>query len=379
MTMSQPLIALLIFAALVAVGALVFWPDWGLWHRWKRSRKLDERVLIEDALKHLYKSQAYDRKATIQSCAGSIGISANQAADLLERLAEMELVELKEDGYSLTPEGETYALNIIRAHRLWERYLADETGYAETEWHEQADLMEHSLTEEQMGALSAGLGYPAYDPHGDPIPTATGKLKSHGGHPLTIMPPGSLLQVVHIEDEPNAVYAQLMAEGVYPGMQLHLLEASPTRIRYWARGRESVLAPVTAANVSVRQLKAVESAEVDETAHLNDLKLGQSARVTKLSKRLRGMERRRLLDMGLIPGTVVTVELSSPSGDPNAYRVRGALIALRHDQTKYIEVEPVDNETQSNSDDSATTQGPESGLRYETQTEDEVEETRVSV
>ena len=346
--MSQPLVALIIFMLVALVVAVTFWPGRGIVARWQRSRRLDERVLIEDALKHLYKSEVYQRKATIQSVAGATGVSPDHAAGLLDRLAELELVKVIESGYQLTPEGEAYALNIIRAHRLWERYLADETGYAETEWHDLADLREHTLSPDDMKALSAELGFPAYDPHGDPIPTPGGRVVGHGGQPLTIMPPGQIVQIVHIEDEPDTIYAQLMAEGLYPGMQLRLLETTPTRIRFWARGREMVLAPVTAANVSVRPLQASETTDVSASEHLSDLSVGQSGRVLRLSSRLRGMERRRLLDLGIIPGTIVSAELASPGGgDPMAFRVRGALIALRTDQTRLIEIERVNGDVRS--------------------------------
>ena len=310
--------------------------------RWQRTRRLDERVLIEDALKHLYKSQVYQRRPTIQSVAGAINISPDHAATLLDRLAEMELVTVTEQGYTLTPDGEAYALNVIRAHRLWERYLADQTGYTETEWHELADSREHSLTRDEMSAISAELGFPSFDPHGDPIPTPEGDLVGHGGRPLSIMPPGQSVQIVHIEDEPDAVYAQLMAEGLYPGMQLQLLETTPARIRFWALGREMVLAPVTAANVSVRPVQASEERDVAPADPLSSLEIGESGKVLRLSSRLRGMERRRLLDLGVIPGTVVTAELASPGHDPIAYRIRGALIALRKDQTRLIEVERIE-------------------------------------
>lgn len=342
--MSEPLIALSIFALLVLVVALIAWPNKGLLSRWHKSRRMDERVLIEDALKHLHRSTVYSHKPTIQSVAGALSISTGHAAELMDRLAEMELVELTEDGYRLTADGETYALNVIRAHRLWERYLADETGYSETEWHEMADLMEHSLSPEEVRSLSAGLGFPSYDPHGDPIPTAEGNIQGHGGQPLSIMPPGAVLQVVHIEDEPDTVYAQILAEGIYPGMRLKLLEATPTRIRYWSKGREFILAPVTAANISVRPITTKEPLADTESEQLNDLKVGESAKIVHLSNRLRGMERRRLLDLGLIPGTLVTAELASPGGDPVAYRIRGALIALRQDQSRLIDIERVDGD-----------------------------------
>ncbi len=335
----QPLIALLILALIAVLLALVLWPGSGLYARWRRAQRLDERVLIEDALKHLYGARLRQRKPTLQSLAGAANISADRAAQLVERLTELELVQLVNGDIRLTPEGETYALNVLRAHRLWERYLAEKTGFAESEWHERADWVEHTLSEDDLAALSSELGHPMHDPHGDPIPTAEGDLVYHGGKPLNGMAPDKPLQIVHLEDEPEAVYAQLMAEGLYPGMRLQVLDVSPTRIRFWADGKEHVLAPIAAANVSVRALPAAEAVDDTPSRHLDSLQPGESAKVIRLSSRCRGMERRRLLDLGILPGTKITAELISPSGDPIAYRIRGALIALRKQQARLIDIE----------------------------------------
>lgn len=344
-TTVNPLTALFSLALIILVVGVIFWPKLGLYSRWRHVRTLDERVLIEDALKHLYGSGMRQRKPTLQSLAGAAGISPNRAAHLVERLSELELVELHNGDIHLTPEGETYALNVLRAHRLWERYLAEKTGFDESEWHEQADLREHTLSEEDLVALSSELGHPRHDPHGDPIPTATGDMVYHGGKALNGMEPGRPLQIVHLEDEPEAVYAQLMAEGLYPGMRLQLLEATPTRVRFWADGREHVLAPIAAANVSVRPLSQAERVDDLPSRHLDSLQPGETAAVVRLSSRLRGVERRRLLDLGILPGTKITAEMASPSGDPVAYRIRGALIALRRQQARLIDVEHPRGET----------------------------------
>ncbi len=96
----------------------------------------------------------------------------------------MGLIASSNGDFVLTPAGQESALHIIRAHRLWERYLADETGFSEAEWHAQAEFLEHELEPSDVNALSAQLGNPLHDPHGDPIPTAGGDLVTHGGMPL---------------------------------------------------------------------------------------------------------------------------------------------------------------------------------------------------
>ena len=91
---------------------------------------------------------------------------------------------------SLTEEGRLYALQVIRTHRLWEHYLAHETGVAEREWHARADRVEHQLSPAEVDALSARLGHPVFDPHGDPIPTASGEVRGLEGQPLNTMAAG---------------------------------------------------------------------------------------------------------------------------------------------------------------------------------------------
>ena len=110
------------------------------------------------------------------------------------------------------------------------------------------------------------------------------------------------------------------------------------RLRFEANAEEIVLAPVLAANLSVAPLpEDVEMPGPFES--LSELSIGQQARVVAISPTLRAPERRRMLDLGLIPGTVVQAELRSPSGDPTGYRIRGAVIALRQDQASQIQIE----------------------------------------
>jgi DtxR family Mn-dependent transcriptional regulator len=248
------------------------------------------------------------------------------------------LLQVEGDQFHLTAAGQEYALQVIRAHRLWERYLADETGFPEDEWHDRADRMEHTMSQAETEALSARLGHPIHDPHGDPIPTATGDFVPHGGQSLTTIAGGQAARIVHLEDEPAVIYAQLVAEGLHPGLIVRVLEASPERIRFLADGKEQVLAPILANNVSVTPLSEAEASAAVATETLADLKVGEMAKVVGISPACRGLERRRLLDLGILAGTTVSAEMVSPSGDPTAYRVRGALIGLRQEQAALIHI-----------------------------------------
>ena len=299
---------------------------------------MNKRVLLEDALKHLYMAGLNQHPPTLLSIAGALHITTDRAALLLAELAEHKLVRFENGEFPLTSDGQTYALNIIRAHRLWERHLADQTGFSESEWHDRAERTEHTLSGEEIDALSTQLGNPSHDPHGDPIPTAGGVLVAHGGKPLTALPPGQPLRIVHLEDEPESIYAQLIAEELYPGMRILVLESTRSRVRFWADGDEHVLAPIAAANISAIPVEAPQIAEILPGDRLDSLKQGEQAKVVAISPRSRGPERRRLLDLGILSGTVISAELASPGGDPMAYRIRGALIALRKEQAQLIHI-----------------------------------------
>ncbi|MCK5923981.1 MAG: hypothetical protein KAG66_23805, partial [Methylococcales bacterium] len=163
--MVDPLFALAVFAGLMTVLVILFWPRRGVYARLSRILRLTERVQLEDALKHFYMWEQAGRVPTLESLAGRLTISTHDAAKLVTRLTESDCVKPgKEDGSTLTEEGREFALRLVRTHRLWERYLADRTGVPAVEWHDEAERMEHSLSTKQTDALSARLGHPLWDP-----------------------------------------------------------------------------------------------------------------------------------------------------------------------------------------------------------------------
>lgn len=336
--MPDPLLALGIAALVAVILAVLFWPQRGLFQRWRRARQMTSRVLAEDALKHIHKCEMKGRRPTLDSLAGAVQIDRDNAAQIVATLQERGLLTVDQGDFHLTPAGREAALHIIRAHRLWESYLAERTGFEEADWHSQAERLEHTLPPAEADALAAQLGNPTHDPHGDPIPDAAGQFVAHGGQPLTALPPDALGRIVHIEDEPEVVYAQLVAEGLYPGMAVRVTEVTPQRVRFWSNGDEHVLAPLVAANVTVVPLSETVTTQHEPTETLADLKLGEQGTVTAISPRCRGAERRRFMDLGILPGTVISAELASAGGDPIAYNIREALIALRREQARMIQI-----------------------------------------
>lgn len=336
--MADPLLSLALALALVAGAMLLFWPRHGLIWRLRRALRATDRVLTEDALKHLFDCDYQGRLGSLQSVCGALEISGDRAAGLLQRLEARELIESVEGGMQLTPRGRDYAMRVVRIHRLWERYLSDETGLEPAAWHQEAELREHRTTQAEADALAARMGFPRYDPHGDPIPTARGEIAPPQGRPLSELPPDRLAEIAHIEDEPEAIYAQLVAEGLHPGMKVRVLAATPERIRFEADAEERVLAPLLASNLSVVELPREEEMG-RPLERLSSLELGERATVVGISSLLRPHERRRMLDLGLVPGTEVAAEIRSPAGDPTGYRIRGAVIALRREQAEQIQIE----------------------------------------
>lgn len=323
----------LIIGALAALGLAVFTPRFGLLALGRRFRTNRRRILTEDALKHVHACAWRGQPASLHSLAGALHLTLARAVRLVENLEAQGLVRAADDGLHLTPDGEQIAVAVVRAHRLWERYLADEARMPLTEVHHEAERREHSRNAEALGALEAALGHPTTDPHGDPIPSALGRIERVESRPLTDWPVETPARIVHLEDEPAALFAQIAAEGLRPGQTVRILEAAPHRLTLSDGHKTFALAPLVAANIFVAPRPAHNGAAA---RRLTALKTGEQAVVRALGDGLQGFTRRRLLDLGLTPGVPVTAELPSMFGDPVAYRVRGTLIALRRDQADQI-------------------------------------------
>lgn len=337
--MTDPVITLIIGTGIILFGIIFFLPEKGLVARLRKRKTISKKVHIEDALKHLYNCE-YDKiTCTLNSVAGKLSISEDDAAELITKLEEMGLLISHHETLQLSSEGRSYALRIIRVHRLWEKYLADETGIDEREWHHSAEEFEHKLTPSDADALAAQIGNPVFDPHGDPIPSTTGDIPTKSGMPLTDLKYGEFASIIHIEDEPDAIYKQLVAEGLYPGMQVRMMESSKERIRFTANGDECVLAPLFAKNITVAPIKFEKPVE-GKFKNLSSLKIGEKGTVLGISKALRGQQRRRLMDLGVVPGTEIVAEMKGAFGDPTAYRIKGASIALRKNLAEWIYLIP---------------------------------------
>lgn len=320
-------------AAGLAALAVLFWPRLGVAARLRRAADVTERIRVEDAVKHLFTSEAARRMSSVESLAGAIGTSRGQVVEIIRHLERLGLARLAAEDIVLTDDGRAYALRIVRTHRIWERYLADRTGVDPAQWHAQAERHEHGLAPEEVDRLAASMGDPLYDPHGDPIPTALGVMPPVRGVPLVSLDPGASAWVVHVEDEPEEVYRTIRAAGIDVGSRLTVERVDASVVQLLAEGQPVTLDGIAARNLTVEPLAI---GEVDAIERLDVLHPGEEGVVVRLAGQVQGPQRRRMLDLGIVPGTVIRAELSSASGDPVAYRIRGAVIALRRVQAQAI-------------------------------------------
>ena len=340
--MYELLILLIFFLAVL----LVFLPRWGLLARWRLWRADVERERVQDALKLLLDEQWQFHQTSLNDLSARLHLSDKAGLRLVSRMQAQGLVQQSGADLRLTPEGRQAALQILRAHRLLERYLATEARMPLDQVHRQAHHLEHTLSTSQVDQLDADLGYPRRDPHGDPIPGPGSELPAAQGVPLTAWAVDQPGVIVHLEDEPPLAYAQILAEGLRLGQSVRLLEITPQRCVLTDGEVEYRLAPAVAANIFIEPLLQATQARpgmaLPDLVTLDALAVNRKGEIVALDKACQGFTRRRFLDLGLTPGTEIHPELLNAFGDPRAYRVRGTLIALRREQAAQVWVRPLD-------------------------------------
>lgn len=303
---------------------------------WRRvsQRATRERRRVEDALKHLFDQEYRGRRATLASLKGVLRLPDRAVLGLVAHMQARGLLHARDQEFDLTPDGERLALQIVRAHRLLERYFADEARLPLGKVHDVAERREHALSADDVERLSADLGHPSYDPHGDPIPSREGAVPPASGIPVTSWPEESNGRIVHLEDEPPISFAQILAEGLRVGQTVRLIERTAHRVVLTDGENEFRLAPAVAANVFLAP--ATDLATSDGIIRLSDLPDDTPADVVGLDDACQGFSRRRLMDLGFTEGARVSPVLNTFAGDPRAYEVRGTVVAVRRDQAAHV-------------------------------------------
>ena len=292
-------------------------------------------VEMEDALKEVYKLQRNERAVEAGALARAMGISIQMAENLMETLVAYAWAEGDVSaGIHLTTQGQERAQDMIRVHRLWERYLVDREGMPLETVHVEAHRREHETTPDEAAKLDAELGHPAWCPHGYAIPDPGRRVPPPAGTPLAACTPGDRLRILDVDDEPPALLAQLISMGVVPGAEVEVIEHRPERLRVKVDGNIFPLATAAAVRIHAVPVPALP-------VPLGELPVGSRAMVAEVKGG--GKQQRRMLDMGLVPGAEVTVIRTAPLGDPVEYRVKGTAIAMRRTDADNIMVEEVRN------------------------------------
>jgi len=185
---------------------------------------------MEDYLKTIYELQRQgEAPVATSSIAETLEVTAPTATSMMESLEERGFVEReKYKGVTLTPEGETVALEVVRHHRLLETYLAEQLGYDWTEVHDEADRLEHHISEEFERRVAAVLGDPEVDPHGDPIPRdSLEPVEEPVGTTLATHDEGDRVVVRRVRDRDPDELAYLEDVGVTPGTPVTVEEVAP--------------------------------------------------------------------------------------------------------------------------------------------------------
>jgi DtxR family transcriptional regulator, Mn-dependent transcriptional regulator len=183
---------------------------------------------IQDYVKEIYKLQAAGTRVTTSALARRLGVSPPSATAMVKKLASLGLVEYERyRGAWLTPKGEKVALEVIRHHRLLEQYLSQTLGLPIDALHNEADRLEHALSEELEAHIDRTLGYPTHDPHGDPIPGPDLKLVVSQAMPLSALEPGAKATVARVPDGDGELLRYLSELKLTPGRRIEVREAAP--------------------------------------------------------------------------------------------------------------------------------------------------------
>lgn len=184
---------------------------------------------IEDYLKTIYMLAEKESPVSTSRIAEARQVKPASATSMIQRLAKLELVHYeKHYGVILTVAGEKIALEVIRHHRLIELYLMEALGFTWDEVHEQADILEHVISEKLEERIAAALGHPDFDPHGDPIPSKEGVVAEPSTLSLAQLSMGQPATVSRVPDDANSELLRYLADiGLVPGAEVEVTAVAP--------------------------------------------------------------------------------------------------------------------------------------------------------
>jgi DtxR family Mn-dependent transcriptional regulator len=195
---------------------------------------------VEDYLKAIYRLSAQGGFAATSDIAGLLDLSAPSVSGMVKRLSEMGLIEhVPYRGVQLTSQGRRAALRMIRRHRVLELYLTRQLQYNWDDVHDEAERLEHAVSDDLIERMAAALGDPRYDPHGDPIPTAAGEIEEAELVPLSEAAIGKELELRQVGTQDAARLRYFAEQGLVPGVRVLVTDRQPFN------GPTTILLPVT--------------------------------------------------------------------------------------------------------------------------------------
>jgi Fe2+ transport system protein FeoA/Mn-dependent DtxR family transcriptional regulator len=288
----------------------------------------EQSVEAEDVLKAAYTLETAG-DFTVEQLTRSLGLPTAMADAVIDALiASGWVARDRTGGLRLKQAGKARAVELIRAHRLWERYLVEKEGASLHTVHAEAHRREHHITPEELHRLDADLGHPAWDPHGHFIPGPGGREPQAASRPLSgDEKAGSRFRIVSLKEEPAPLLAQLVALGLKPGVDVEVAGNDSNVVQLRVNELTVPLAREAAQHVSVVPAPAL-------TIPLGELPAGSRAHVVEIQGE--GNHQRRMLDIGFVPGAEVAVIRKAPLNDPVEYLVKGTNVALRREEADTI-------------------------------------------
>jgi DtxR family Mn-dependent transcriptional regulator len=183
---------------------------------------------VEDYLKAIYRLSPQGRPAATSEIAQRLELSPASVSGMVKRLSEQGLLEhIPYKGVQLTPDGRRAALRMLRRHRLIEAYLVAFLGYTWDTVHDEAERLEHAVSDTLVERMASVLGHPTVDPHGDPIPTSEGDILELASTPLAEVPAGATVEIRRVEEDQPDRLRYIASIGLRPGVQVTVVDRQP--------------------------------------------------------------------------------------------------------------------------------------------------------
>jgi DtxR family Mn-dependent transcriptional regulator len=183
---------------------------------------------VEDYLKAIYQLSPEGRPASTSEIAHLLALSAPSVTGMVKRLSENGLLEhIPYRGVQLTEEGRRAALRMVRRHRLIEAYLVEFLGYSWDTVHEEAERLEHAVSDTLVERMAGALGHPSVDPHGDPIPSADGSIHELACIALSDVPVGETVEISRVHESQPERLRYIASLGLRPGVQVTVVDRQP--------------------------------------------------------------------------------------------------------------------------------------------------------